>query len=1077
MNLKREFKRKIFIFQIFKTLRNCALTVICGFLLLALPVNSAYAQTRISGTVTDASGEALIGVNVVERGTTNGTATDINGGFILTVAPNGTIDATYIGYLPSSFRVVADRVVYNLVLEEDTKSLEEVVVIGYGVQKKKLVTGATVQVSGENIQKMSTTNTFTALQSQTPGVNIIQSNGQPGAGYIINIRGISTNGEARPLYIIDGVTAGNDALNHMSPADIESIDILKDAASSAIYGARAANGVVLITTKQGKAGKPRISYEGSFGVQYMTKKPDLLTAKEYILVQNEKQFNMTGASQWVDWENLLPAGMYDDVMSGKWKGSDWVNAFYNKGAAVHNHAFNLTGGNESSKFSMGYSNAKHDGIFGEGPAQSNYNRNSVRLNSDHVIFKVNGFDAIKIGQTLNYVYWERNGIAQGNMYYNNFTQVLRANPLLPIYNEEGSYYDGNNKLEDKWLLDGTTGNPIGVAAKSSMGLNREKQHALNMSAFLEIQPIKNLIFRSQFGYRMNAGARRSFDEIAYWHDGPNGKRDYESADQSTWMGYNWTLDNTLTYILAKNDHHISLQAGQGIEKSGYGENVSSGADYSNFTGLGWDYAWVDNFVPKQLGDVRAGGSPWGQGAISSFFGRAMYNFKETYLLTLIMRADGSSNFARGNRWGYFPSISGGWVLSNEAFMESLKGKIDFLRLSASWGQNGNQSISSFTYMTQFRFDGMPLTYYFGDGAKQIPYSGAAARRLPNPDITWETQQMLDLGLTARFLKSRLGVDFNYFDATTKDLLLEMPISATWGFGNPMVNGATIKRSGYELSLNWNDRVKDFSYGINLNGAYNQSKVTQINNTEGIIHGDNDVLSQSTSEFYRLQVGHRTGFFYGYKSNGVLQNWKEVNEYNAATGENAVPGDVRFVDVNGDGKIDENDKTDIGCGWPTFRSGFSFNASYMGFDFMVVVSGAFGFDIAKSYRSFSDNETANYTTDVFERWTGEGTSNKWPRLTIGSHINYQRVSDIFLEKGDYVKIQNIILGYDFKRLFPKMPLGQARLYVTGQNLLTFTGYSGMDPEIGFGNSRSWVSGIDVGAYPASKTFLCGVQLTF
>jgi TonB-linked SusC/RagA family outer membrane protein len=1103
MDSKRETKWEALAFRIFKSLRNYALLLVCSVFVLALSVNTASAEPAtvqqqtliISGVVTDSSGEALIGASVVEKGTSNGTATNINGAFTLSVSPNATIEVSYIGYLPSSFKVVSGRNAYDVTLKEDTQSLDELVVIGYGVQKKKLVTGANIQVSGEDIQKMSTTNVFTALQAQAPGVNIMQSNGQPGAGYIVNIRGISTIGEARPLYIVDGVASGHDALNHMSAADIESIDILKDAASSAIYGARAANGVVLVTTKQGKAGRVRISYDGSFGKQYMSRKPDMLNAKEYIMIQNEKAFNASGSTQWANWEGELPTGMYDRIMSGEWKGSDWVDAFYCKGAAVQSHDINLTGGSETSKFSMGYSYNKHDGILGEA-AQSNYTRNTARINSDHVLLKAKDFDAIKIGQTLNYIYRQNNSIAQGNMYFNSFTGVLRATPLLPIYNDKGGYYDQNDKTREGWILDGATGNPIAGVVKGSQGLNLNKIYALNMSAYVEIQPVKNLIFRSQYGYKMNGNMYRDFNEKVYLHNGQGGRRNEEDVSQSASFGYAWTLDNTLTYILSSNNHNLTLQAGQAAEKWGYGESLNAWSLYNNFEGLGWDYAWLNNFVPTDIGNrgqgAGMGGSPWGPGALASFWGRAQYNYKETYLATVTMRADGSANFARGKRWGYFPSFSAGWVMSNESFMEGSKGAIDFLRLSASWGQNGNATIDNFTFLTQFRFSGIPLNYYFGEGAKQTPSPGAAARRLPNPEVKWETSQMLDLGLNARFLNNRLGLEYHYYVRDTKDWLIEKPISASWGFGFPMTNAGDVQNKGHELAFTWNDRINDFTYGLNLNGSYNKNKVTKIANREGIIHGSANVLSQGTTEFFRCEVGQPMGFFYGYKADGIFQNQKDVDDYvtemikrqlDAGVNEDKLnipevqPGDVRFRDVNGDGVISDKDKMNIGNGWPTYHLGFSFNAAYKGFDFIVIANGAFGFDIAKSYRSFADSEFQNYTTEVFKRWTGEGTSNQWPRLTNGNHPNYQRVSDIFLEKGDYVKIQDITIGYDFKRLFSTLPFGQARLYFKGQNLLTFTGYSGMDPEIGFGDGRTWSAGIDLGYYPSAKTYLFGVQLTF
>ncbi|MDR2499274.1 MAG: TonB-dependent receptor [Tannerellaceae bacterium] len=1053
-----------------KLWKSLALAV--AFLLFG--THAAWSQSgAVSGTVTDTSGEPLIGVNVIIKGTANGAITDIDGKYSLQqVSPQSVLVFSYVGYLSREVTVGNQRTI-NIQLSEDSQSLEEVVVVGYGVQKKKLVTGATIQVSGENLQKLSTTNAFTALQNQTPGVNILQNNGQPGAGYIINIRGIGTNGNSKPLYVVDGVPSGDDALNHMSSADIESIDILKDAASSAIYGARAANGVVLITTKQGKAGKTRLTYDGYYGRQYLSRKPDMLTAKEYMQMQDEMNFNDNVAP--IDWPNVLPSKLYDDIMSGAWQGTDWVDAFYNEGAETMNHSFNLTGGNDVSKFSMGYSFTKQDGIFGEN-VQSHYDRHTFRINSDHVLLKVRDFEAIKIGQTLNYTYRTNNGISQGNIYWNAFHNVLVANPLMPAYDAEGNYYDYYDKQDDGWTFDGNFGNPIAAVNHNTQGLNKSKNHNLNTSVYLQIQPIKNLIFKSQFGYRMSSSSYRDQNQKIRLSNNMNTTT--ESIGQSQSVGYNWTLDNTLTYSLRINEHSADIQLGQAAEKWGYGESVGSGGQ-NNIFDLGWDYAWVNNTKPTQLSERSASGSPWGIGGLASFWGRINYNYKETYMATIIMRTDGSSNFARGHRWGTFPSVSAGWVVSNEGFMDGLKGKLDFLKLRANWGQNGNQSIGGFQYLTRYEFPALAV-YYFGD-KKNVQSTGAVAGVLKNPDVTWETSEQIDLGFDARFLNSRLGVTFDYYIKTTKDWLLTAPISATWGFSAPSVNGGAVQNKGVELAFTWNDRLnKDFDYGINLNGSYNKNEVTEIANTEGIIHGSGDVLSQGTSEFVRLQVGYPMGFFYGYKADGIFQNWNEVNAYTKDGNPiipGAQPGDIRFRDINEDGKIDEEDKTMIGCGWPKYKAGFTVNLGYKGFDFMITASGAFGMQIAKSYRRFVDARYENFSTDWFGRWTGEGTSDKWPRLTTGTHINYQNVSDIFIEKGDYVKIQNITLGYDFKKLLPKMPLGQARVYVTAQNMFTFTGYSGMDPEVGFGDGQSWVTGIDLGAYPASKTYLVGVNLSF
>jgi len=1036
----------------------------------------AFAQgIAITGTVTDESGP-LPGVNITVKGTVIGAVTNADGKFQITVpSAESVLIFSFVGYNTTEMIVGSQREI-NIELLEDSQRLEEVVVIGYGVLKKKMVTGATIQVAGESLQKMSTTSPLTALQGQTPGVNIMQTNGQPGSDYIVHIRGIGTNGEARPLYVVDGVPAGRDAMNHMNAADIESIDILKDAASAAIYGSKGSNGVVLITTKQGKAGKPKLTYDGYYGAQYMAKKPDMLNAKEYIQVQNERLFNMASAPY--DWEKLLPYGMYDDIMNDRWKGTDWVDAFYNKGATTQGHAFSLTGGNEYSKFSIGYSYTQTDGIFGEA-VQSKYDRHTVRINSDHVLLSIRDKEIIKIGQTLNYSFRKDNGIATGNMYWNSFTSVLRANPLMPVYNADGGYYDQYDKNREGWLFQGAFGNPIAAAATSTQGLNLHKNHNLRASAYLQIQPLKNLMFKSQLGLSMSASSSRDMSQIAYLSTDSN--RTFDSVSQSQSVGFGgWALTNSLTYTFAQSGHTIQAQAIQEIEKSMGGENVSGRRDFSDFEGMGWDYAWLNNFIPTQFNESGNSGSPWDEWSSASFLGRLMYNFRETYIFNASLRADGSSNFASGHRWGYFPALSAGWILSNESFMQGTRSFLDFLKLTASWGQNGLSSIDAFQYITRYEKHGTVL-YYFGDDDKGTQSTGVRPVRLKNPNISWEKGQMLDLGFDARLLNSRFGVQFNYYIRDTKDWLLDAPISATWGIRAPTINGGSVQNKGVELMFTWNDRVGDVTYSVNLNGSYNKSEVKTIDNAEGVIHGSSNVLAQGTGELFRLQVGYPMGIFYGWKADGIFQNEGEVASYKSANGElilpNAKPGDVRFKDLNGDGKIDEGDKTMLGCPWAKYQMGFQLQAGYKGFDFMVAGFGKFGLDIAKSYRSFYDSETQNYTTQVFERWHGEGTSNKWPRLTNGNHMNYGNVSDIFLEKGDYVKIQNITLGYDFKHLFTAMPLGQCRFYVSGLNLFTITGYSGMDPENGFGDGFSWMSGIDLGLYPASKTFMVGLNVTF
>lgn len=1062
-------------FSLRRPVKFTQMVLVAAFLLMnSLP---ALAQTgvQVKGVVkSDADGFPLIGVNVIQKGTTNGVITDIDGNYELTAPVGADLEFSYVGFHTQTVKIIAGKNAYDIMLREDSQSLDEVVVVGYGVQKKKLVTGATVQVSGDNIQKLSTTSALGALQSQTPGMNITQGSGQPGENFKVTIRGLGTIGNSSPLYVIDGIAGGD--INVLNPSDIESIDVLKDAASAAIYGARAANGVILVTTKQGKSGKTSIAYDGFVGVQNVYKMPSVLNAQEYMSVMDEMRFNEGNAGY--DWANLLPDYLYNGIQNGTWNGTNWLDESRNKNALTQNHALNLTGGSDLSKFALGFSYASQEGIIGK-PAASEYDRYTARVNSEHILLKGDGFDIIKIGENLTYSYTERQGVGVGDIYWNDVHNMLIANPLMPVYDQEGNFYDQNSKNREGWLFDGTAVNPIGSMMYSTRGNNLTKAHRLQANAYLEVQPIRNLKYKTTFGYNMSASTYRAYGSAHKLSS--NSSSDHDEVTQSSDNGYRISWDNTLSYSMKLSDHALDVVVGQSIEKWGMGDHMEASGRKSIFPGQ-FDYAWLDNVKPTELNQINLHGSPWGSGAIASFFGRANYNYKETYMASVTLRADGSSNFARGNRWGYFPSVSAGWVLTNESFMEDTQNWLDFFKFRASWGQNGNADIDNFQYLATVDFNANNA-YYFGE-SKGTATTGAFADILPNKDITWETSEQIDLGVDARFLNSRLGLAFDWFQKKTKDWLVQAPTLFSYGTGAPYINGGDIENSGVELGLNWNDHAGDFTYGVNMNFTYQKNEVTRIANTEGIIHGATNVLSQGTSEMYRAQVGYPLGYFYGYKTEGIYQNQAQIDERRAAgkgTLATAQPGDVIFADINGDGAITELDKTMIGNPHPDYLLGFSFNIGYKGFDLSATATGAFGQQIAKSYRSFADSPLNNYTTEIFDRWHGEGTSNKLPRLTSGSHTNYQYISDIWIENGDYVKLQNITLGYDFKKLYPKMPFGQARLYVTAQNLFTITGYSGMDPEIGYGGASDgdgrWATGIDLGFYPSPRTYLVGVNLKF
>lgn len=1041
-------------------------------LLFGVCLVSAQQNLSVSGVVSDANdGNPLVGVSVIVKGTTLGTVTDLDGRYTIKVSQGATLVFSYIGMEKQEISVKSS--VLNVKLQSDAQMLGEVVAVGYGTMKKKLVTGATVQVSGDNLQKLSTTSAFTALQSQTPGVSITQSSGQPGEGFKVNIRGIGTLGNSAPLYVIDGVAGGN--LQNLNTADIESIDVLKDAASAAIYGARAANGVILVTTKQGKAGKLQVSYDGYVGIQNVYKMPSLLNAKQYMAIQDEVNFNE--GLPLTDWQGVLGSN-YDAALNGSY-GTNWLEEALNEDAPTQNHAINIVGGNDISKFSMGLSHTSQEGIIGK-PVQSDYSRTTARLNSDHVLWKNKNFDIIKFGETLSYAYSTKQGIGIGNQYGNDISSMLRAMPIMPLYGEDGEYFVNIDKSLTGY--ESMMSNPI-AGMVYNRGQNLSKNYNLDASMNLQIQPIKNLIFKSQFGYKMSASSYRQYQQD--YKLSISDQRTVSSTQQSASSGWQYTFENTLNYKFALGNQHFDALVGQSIEKWGMGESVSATNGHLLFNDF--LHAYIDNSQGIETGVTSVSGSPWGEGALASFFGRVNYDYNETYMASIVARADGSSNFASGNRWGYFPSVSVGWVASNESFMESTKSWLDFLKIRASWGTNGNQSISPFQYVAGVSFDDK-AAYSFGN-AKDSQTTGGYAYIQPNPDVKWETSIQKNIGLDARLFNSRLSVAFDVYDKFTKDWLLVAPALATVGTGAPWVNGGDIDNKGFEIALGWNDRIgKDFTYSVNANLSYNHNEVTRIDNAEGIIHGSSNVLSQGTTEMYRAEVGMPIGYFYGYQTSGIFQTEADIAAWKAAGNgilqANVQPGDVKFTDVDHNGVIDEDDKGMIGDPNPDYTVGGSINLGYKGFDFNISFNGALGHQIAKSYRKFGDGRHENYTTEVYQRWYGEGTSNKFPRLTAGTNPNYMNISDLYIEDADFVKIQNLSVGYDFKKLFKSLPMSQARIYFAAQNLFTFTNYTGMDPEVGYSpvgtdgsTTDTWAKGIDLGFYPSPRTLLVGVNLKF
>ena len=1012
-------------------------------------------KVTIKGVVKDNQGLEVIGANIFEKGTTNGTITDFEGKFTLDVAPGAVIEISYIGFNKQTIKV-GNKKEFSIILAEDSKALDEVVVVGYGVQKKKLVTGATVQVKGDDLQKLNTVNALGALQSQSPGVNITQNSGMPGEGFKVNIRGLGTVGNSSPLYVIDGVSGGD--INTLNPADIESIDVLKDAASAAIYGARAANGVILITTKHGKTGKLQVSYDGYVGIQNLPKTPELTNAKQYMELMDRQD----GA---YDWATLLPKDIYNSIQDGSWEGTNWLDESLNKNALVHNHAFNVAGGSELSKFSLGVSYTKQEGTIGE-PVAPDYSRYTVRLNSDHVLLKNDKRDIIRFGENLMYTYSENSGISINGVFTNDVHSLLNGVPVHPLYNKDGEYYDQTDKEENGWGYNQEAYNVIAHMVAAT-GQNLNKKHKLHGSMFLEIEPIKNLKYKSTFGYKMQSNSYRKYEDV--YNLAPRKASSEDLVQQTMGSQTGWTWENTISYSHKWKNQHIDAVIGQSIEKNAIGEQLSVRNRLSLFPGS-FDHAYIDNTQALETGKTTISGYPYQVGKLASFFGRVNYNFKEKYMISATLRADGSSNFAPGNRWGVFPSASAGWVMTNEEFMQETSSWLDFFKWRLSWGQNGNAAISPFQYLSTIAFDSRN-SYVFGT-EKGDKSQGGYPNILPNEDISWETSEQWDAGFDARFFNSRLGVAFDYYYKATKDWLVRAPILLTTGTGAPDINGGDVVNQGVEVALTWNDQVGGFRYGANVNFSYNHNEVTRLANAEGIIRGPSGLLMNIMPDIYRAEVGYPIGYFYGYETLGVFQNQQQVDDTKAKL-PSAKPGELIFKDNNNEGAITDDDRTMIGDPNPKFRLGVGVNMSYKGFDLTLAGTGAFGQDIAKLYRH-GDTYIQNFTIDDFNAWNGEGTSNTIPALA--AKTSRREFSDIYVEKGDYFRIQNLTIGYDFKKAFSKMPLQQCRVYIAAQNLCTITGYSGMDPEVGYGGAP-WGSGVDIGFYPSPRTFMFGVNLKY
>jgi len=831
--------------------------------------------------------------------------------------------------------------------------------------------------------------------------------------------------------------------------------------------------VILVTTKKGQEGKFEISYDGYYGVQNLYKIPTILNAQEYMYIQDEAQV-INGLPAF-NWNNYLPSWDLAAIKDGTWKGTNWLKEIVNKDAPIQSHSINFTSGTDRTRTSMGGTYLTQEATMGVPNAVPNLQKINVRINTEQVIYKRNDFDLFKVGETMNYRYQQMHGtVPRDDIYWNTVHNMLIMSPLMHVLNPDGNYYLYADQQNDGYSWDVSNSankNPIAYMDYSG-NQNISKSYALSGSVYAELQPIKNLKYRLQYGYNFGASSYRAYVPAYPKLTETLGGDGKDRVTQSESTGHSWSLENTLNYVFDYGLHNFDILLGQSVEKSGYGESISGTNAESSFTDF--EHAYLSN-VPGLNTVTSLTGSPYGESAIVSVFGRINYNYNEKYLADIIMRADGSSVFAPGNRWGYFPSFSAGWVLSNEDFWNSEA--INFLKLRASYGQNGNCSVSSNQHLALISTSGLSNGYPFGNSMGDAAV-GSYPMRLTNSDLKWETQQMINIGFDARFLKNRFSVEFDAYQRKTMDWLVTPAIATYLGASPAYANGGDVKNTGFEFIFRWSDEIgKDFYYGANLSMGYNKNEVTKIASEDGYFHGKSGVLWGTAPEAYRMEKGKPMGYFYGYKTAGVFQNQQEIDNYPGAKLGDPAPGDVIWVDANNDGEITPDDRTMIGNPHPDLTMGFSFNVGYKGLDLSVTTYGAFGQQIMKCYRDFVASPQNNYTTDIFNRWHGEGTSNRYPRLASASSTNWGYLSDLYVEDGDYLKIKNVTLGYDFKRLLTKLPVQQLKLYVTAQNLYTFTGYSGMDPEIGYSAGDSWTKGIDLGFYPSARTYMVGLNIKF
>ncbi len=1011
------------------------LLVICSLFLMN---NTLLGQFRISGKITgQEDGLPIIGANVVEKNNPgNGTISDIDGNYELTVADaNAILVFSYIGFSTIEENVEG-RSTIDVVLPVAAELLEEIVVVGYGAQRKSDLTGAVATVKGDNLAKLPTSSVEQSLQGKVPGVQVVNTSGQPGAGAVVRIRGIGTLNNSNPLYVVDGVIlSGVDINSVISPNDIEAISVLKDASATAIYGARGANGVVLITTKKGTAiGESRVSFSSYYGSQEIVKTIPLTNATEYATLANEIAKNETN--------NPNATGPFPDP-NALGEGTDWQKEVYQT-APIQNYNLSFSGATDKITYTVSGDFFNQEGII----PGSTYERLTVRANTD---YKIKNY--LNIGHNLAFIK-EKNDFAPGVV-----GNTYRADPTVVGF-ENGVY--GNTSTRS------SVANPLGQLEFEND--NKSEQEILVGNVYADLKFLKNFTLRSSFGVNILRGRSQSF--VPAFFVSAQQQRDINSLSLSKFESNSWLWENTLTYNKEWKNLRLTVLGGITAQDN-YFESLSGSAQNFPFE----DEAL--RFIPLSDLDSRTITNGATSFSILSYLFRVNTTIFNKYLITATLRADGSSRFGANNRFGYFPSFAIGWRITDEPFMES-QTLFSNLKFRAGWGQTGNDQLGS-DFASKALITSQEFAVF---GVDEALYNGATITALSNPDLKWESTAQTNIGFEIGFLKNRLLAEIDYYVRTTNDILYAVPIPASVGLSAPpIVNAAEVRNSGVDLLLTWQDQKSNFGYSITLTGSTVNNEVLRLSSGENEIRSGGLGFGGELGSITR--AGIPIGSFYGFEIDGIIQTQEELDALNARAREltgspsafwrsaNTRPGDLKFRDLNNDGIINGSDRTILGSPIPDLIFGLNLEANYKGIGISINFAGQTGNEIINSKKMARFN-TPNFERSYLDRWTGPGTSNSEPRVT-NSGDNYL-LTPRFIENGSFAALRNIQLSYDLpKALLQKIRLTTLQVYVAGSNLAYFTEYSGYNPEV-FSDSP-FNAGIDGGSYPISRLYTFGLKASF